>query len=128
MEAMVAHARFCYPEEACGLLAADRDGRLRMVYALTNADSSPSSYTVDPVEHFRAWKHAERQGWELAGVFHSHTHTAPYPSPTDQARAPEPDWVYLIVGLVDWEAPQTRAYRISDGKVTEVPLVVLGNE
>ena len=27
-DAMVAHARFCYPEEACGLLAFDDDGRL----------------------------------------------------------------------------------------------------
>ena len=70
--AMVAHAAFCLPDEACGLLAADGSGRLRMVYCLSNATPSPAAYTLDPVEHFRALRHAEARGWHLAGVFHSH--------------------------------------------------------
>ena len=98
-DAMIAHARFCYPEEACGLLACDPDGRVRMVYALTNAEHSPVAYTVDPAEHLKAMRHAERNGWELAGVFHSHTHSPAYPSPTDVARAVEPDWVYVLVSI-----------------------------
>ena len=32
---MIAHARDCYPEEACGLLAGDPDGRLTKAYPLT---------------------------------------------------------------------------------------------
>lgn len=123
-DAMVAHALFCFPEEACGLLAADPDGRLRMAYCLTNADHSPSTYTVDPTEHFRALRHAERQGWHLAGAFHSHTRSAPYPSPTDLTLAAEPEWLYVIVGLADLRAPKVRGYWIRDGKVEEEPLVV----
>ena len=127
-EAMVAHARFAYPEEGCGLLASapgDDGPSLRMVYCLTNATRSPTRYTVAPNEHFRAMRHAESNGWELTGVFHSHTHSAAYPSPTDVQGALEPDWLYVIVGLSDPGAPDVRAYRIRDGHITEEELVVV---
>lgn len=123
-QAMVAHARFEFPNEACGLLAADESGELRMCYSLTNADRSPVSFTVDPTEHFRAMQHAERNGWELAGVFHSHTHTDAVPSATDRRQALEPDWLYVVVGPSTSDQPEVRAYRIVDGLVTEEPLGV----
>lgn len=121
-EALVAHALFMYPLEACGLLAADHAGRLRMVYCLTNADHSESAYTIEPVEHFGALRHAEAQGWDLAGAFHSHPHSDAYPSATDRRLAAEPDWVYLIVGLADFERPVVRGFRLTGGRVREVPL------
>ena len=65
--AMVAHAKFCVPDEACGLLAADSSGRLCMAYCLSNAAPSPAAFTLDPGEHFRALRHAESGGWHLAG-------------------------------------------------------------
>ncbi len=123
-EAMVAHARFCFPEEACGLIAADTDGRLRMAYCLTNVDHSPTTYTIDPNEHFRALRHAERLGWRLAAVFHSHTHSAAYPSPTDRAQALEPEWIYLIVSLADLKNAEVRGYLIRNQQVSQVPLTV----
>ena len=123
-EAMIAHARFCYPDEACGLLAADETGRFRMVYALTNAAASPTTYTIDPTEHFRAMRHAERNGLRLAGAFHSHTHTAAYPSPTDVALAPEPDWLYVVVSLADAGAPGLGAFRIRGGAITEEQVTI----
>lgn len=125
-DAMVAHARFTFPEEGCGLLAADEAGRLRMVYCLENVEHSPVSYTLDPTGHVRALRHAERNGWRLAGVFHSHTHTAAEPSRTDVARALEPDWAYLLVSLQDPERPEVRGFWIRDGKIDEEPLVVTG--
>ena len=122
--AMVAHALFCYPEEACGLLAADEEGRLRMAYCLGNADRSAVTYSLDPQEHFRALRHAEANGWHLAGVFHSHTHSPARPSPTDVAQAFEPDWLYVLVSLEDRDAPEVRGFWIRDGKVEEEPLAV----
>lgn len=123
-DAMVAHARFCYPEEACGLLAADGRGRLRFVVCMANADASPTRYRLDPTEHFRALTYVERQGWEVAGVFHSHTHSAPYPSPTDVALAADPEWLYVIVGLRDLRRPAVRGYWIRAGAIEEEPLDV----
>ena len=117
VSAMIAHARFCAPEESCGLLAADRDGRWRMVYCLTNRESSPYRFTVDPNEHYRAMRHAERNGWEIAGVFHSHPKSAPLPSAADIAGALDPDWLYVIVGLQRPDVPEVRSFRIRDGVV-----------
>lgn len=120
--AMVAHALFCLPEEACGLLAADEEGRLRMAYCLSNADHSPTTYTLDPQEHFGALRHAEALGWHLAGVFHSHTQSPAYPSATDVARALEPDWLYVLVGPMDDGSPGLRGFWIREGGVEEEPL------
>lgn len=118
---MVNHAVSCLPLEACGLIAGDASRRIRMVYPLTNAQASPVAYTVEPTEHFRALQHAERNGWELIGAFHSHPTTEAYPSPTDIAQAAEPDWIYVIISLQ--KDPQLRAFRIGDGKAREVETV-----
>jgi [CysO sulfur-carrier protein]-S-L-cysteine hydrolase len=117
-EAMVRHAVSCLPEEACGLIAGDADGAIRMVYPLTNVQRSPVAFTIEPVEHFRALQHAERNGWDLIGAFHSHPVSEAYPSPTDIAHAAEPDWFYIVIGLR--AAPVLRVFRIRDGRVSEV--------
>ncbi len=121
--AMVAHSRFVYPEEACGLIASDDGGRLRMVYCLTNAEHSETSYTIDPTEHFRALQHAEAQGWNLSGAFHSHPHSAPFPSRTDVQKAAEPDWVYFIVGLGG--PPRVRGFFLEGGTIREAALQIV---
>lgn len=120
--AIVEYSRLCFPAEACGLVAGDEHG-LRMVYCLTNADDSPSSYTIDPAEHFGALRHAERNGWELVGAFHSHPHGPAAPSATDLARAAEPDWLWIVVGR-PIERPELRGYRIRDGLAAEEHLLV----
>jgi proteasome lid subunit RPN8/RPN11 len=125
--AMIAHARFTAPEEACGLLAADAHGALRMVYCLTNTDHSPVAFTLDPTEHYRSLRHAEARGWHLAGVFHSHPGSAAYPSPTDIAGALEPEWLYVVVSLGDPAAPVVRGFWIEDGEVVEESLAATGS-
>jgi [CysO sulfur-carrier protein]-S-L-cysteine hydrolase len=119
--AVEAHVRTCLPEEACGLLAFDAGGRMRFAYPLTNADRSPVSFTVAPDEHFGAVRHAERNGWEVMGAFHSHPATEPVPSETDVARAPDTDWVHLLAGM-DGDAVVIRAFRSVDGRVSEIPV------
>lgn len=108
-EAMLNHARACDPEECCGLLAGEPDGTVRFVYPLTNAQHSPTAFTIDPVEHFRAWQHATRRGWDLIGAFHSHPSGPPHPSTTDLALAAEPDWAWVII-----TAGSIRAFTIHD--------------
>lgn len=125
VQAVVAHARFCSPEEACGLLASDPAGTLRMVYAATNSDHSAVRFTVAPEEHFAALRHAERQGWTISGSFHSHPASGAYPSARDIAGGLEPDWLYLIVGLAG-DPPEVRGYRIRHRAVSEVTLLGAG--
>ena len=123
-QAMIAHSQFELPHEACGLLAADASGALRMGYCLTNTDSSPVSYTIDPMEHFRAMQHAERNGWDIVGAFHSHPYGAAVPSSVDRRQALDPDWIYVVVGPAESSNPEVRAYRIRDGAATEEPVSV----
>ena len=75
--------------------------------------SSARLYTVEPRDVLRADRAAEAAGWDLIGVWHSHTHTLAYPSPTDIEQAPDPDWHYVLVSLSDVE-PVVRSYRIVD--------------
>ena len=126
---MIGHCYDGLPLEACGLLAGPRPANpdvadAHIAYLTRNAAESSRVYTVDPRDHLRADRDAEGRGYEIIGVFHSHTHTDPYPSPTDVAQAPDPSWHYVLVSLRD-EAPMTRSYRIVDGKIVEEPVVVV---
>jgi len=122
---LVGEAYDCYPEEACGLLAG-HPGRddATVFYPCENLTHSGKVYTISPRDHLRAERDAEGRRLEIVGVVHSHTHTEPFPSPTDVAQAPDPSWRYLIVSLKR-EAPETRAYRIVDGEITEEGLDIV---
>ena len=125
---IVDHGLREFPNEACGLLAG-RDGSAVKVFALRNLDASPMSYRLDPKEQLRVTTEIESEGWELWGIFHTHTHSQAYPSETDRRQA---GWVqpfypevrYVIVSLSDQEHPVIRAFRINDGEVAEEELAV----
>jgi [CysO sulfur-carrier protein]-S-L-cysteine hydrolase len=131
-DAIVAHARAEYPNEACGLIVGDRaaaDGGLALRFEPTrNKAASPYRYEIDPQDLLRltiATDDADEVFW---GIVHSHTHTPAVPSPTDIGLAFYPEALYVLVSLSDDEAdpatgtPSVRAWRILEGEVTEVPL------
>ncbi len=120
-QAMVAHAQFCYPQEACGLIAVDTDLRMRMVYATTNVDRSRVKFTVAPREHYGAIRHAESMGWTIGGSFHSHPESAAFPSARDIEGALDPTWLYFVVGMNNGY-PDVRGFRIRQYQVDEVAL------
>jgi [CysO sulfur-carrier protein]-S-L-cysteine hydrolase len=125
VDAIVALAVDRYPYEACGLIAGPAgSAQVTRFYPCRNAAESARVYTIDPLDHLKAERDAEDQGWEILGVVHSHTHTAAYPSPTDVAQAPDPGWHYAIVSLRDETDPSLRSYRIVDGEVAEEPVSI----
>ena len=126
---MVTHCLNERPNEACGLLAV-HDGDIVKVFRMGNAATSPVRYALDPKEQLAAYRKMDDEGWELGGVFHSHTRTAAFPSPTDVRLAAE-DVPYIIVSLAD-DPPEIKAFRINKerwtdetGEITEVPFVVI---
>ena len=92
------HAQEEYPNECCGLLAG-KDGIVAEVYRATNVDHSPYTYLMDPAEQLKFFKEMEARGWELVGIYHSHTHSQADPSRTDVEKAFYPEAVYVIVSL-----------------------------
>ncbi|MGH9225070.1 MAG: Mov34/MPN/PAD-1 family protein [Acidimicrobiales bacterium] len=126
--AIVAHALDGIPEEACGLLAAPTDtdsGEIAAAYPCRNAAASARIYELHPLDHLHADRDAEGKGFQITGVYHSHTHTDAWPSPTDVAQAPDPDWHYVIVSL-RLPQPVLRSFRIVDGEIDEEPVHIDG--
>ncbi len=131
-EAIVAHARAEYPNEACGLIVGDRsaaDGGIALRFEATrNKAASPSRYEIEPQDLLRLTIETDDADQVFWGIVHSHTHTPAVPSPTDIGLAFYPDALYVLVSLSQDEAdPATderslRAWRILDGEVTEVAL------
>lgn len=120
---MVEHGLREFPNEACGLLVG-RDGAPVRFFAMRNLDASPVSYRLDPKEQLEIFDRMDEEGWELLGIFHTHTHSEAYPSETDLRLAFYPDAYYLVMSLADREHPVLRAFRIVDGEITEEELEV----
>ncbi len=127
---MILHCIEGRPNEACGMLGA-KDGEIVKVFKMANASASPVRYALEPGEQLAVYNALDSNGWELGGVFHSHTHTEAYPSPTDVRLASE-DVPYLIVSLAERPAA-IRAFRIVKagwgdvtGTVEEIPVLVVG--
>jgi len=115
---MFAHAKSELPNESCGILAGE-NGEAVKFFPATNAEHSPTRYVVDPQDQLRILNELHARGWDLLGIFHSHTHTQAYPSSTDVSLAANwPEAYYLIASLQN-ELPVLRAFRISDGSVDE---------
>jgi proteasome lid subunit RPN8/RPN11 len=131
-EAIVAHARAGYPNEACGLIVGDRaaadGGRALRYEPARNKAASPYRYEIEPADLLRLTIETDDADEVFWGIVHSHTHTPAVPSPTDVGLAFYPDSLYLLVSLADAEAgpltgePSVRAWRILDGEVAEVDL------
>ncbi len=116
---VIAHCLSCVPEEACGLLIGDYASEVvDHVVPTENVAHSAMVYTVDPGAFLAADRAAAKQGFDVIGVYHSHTHTEAYPSPTDVSQAPDPGWHYVLVSLRDI-VPVFRSYSIVEGTVTE---------
>jgi [CysO sulfur-carrier protein]-S-L-cysteine hydrolase len=115
---MVEHGLAGFPNEACGLLAG-KEGRPVKFFPMTNQDASPVSYRLDPTEQLRVFTEIDDEGWELLGIFHTHTHSEAYPSDTDLKQAFYPEATYLVMSLADRANPELRGFTMQDGAIAE---------
>ena len=115
-DAMVATCVRALPNEGCGLLLGTAEGLVHEVVASDNVADSAKVYEINPAVMLRAARHADAEGLEVIGVFHSHTHSEAYPSPTDVGQAPDPGWHYVLISLLG-TPPDVRSFRIIEGKV-----------
>jgi proteasome lid subunit RPN8/RPN11 len=118
-----------FPNECCGVIAADGDGRLVKVFPATNIDASSATYRIDAKDQLRIEREIDEQGWDTWGYYHSHTHSEAYPSPTDRSHAKRvvafyPDVRFLILSVEHREAPELRSFVIHDDEVTEEELTI----
>lgn len=122
-EAMARHAVACFPVEACGLVLFDGDSPV-FVCSLMNTAESKRRFTIDPAEHHGVLRFAQRNGWTIGAVFHSHPRSKPYPSEADRVGGADPAWIHFIVGPVGNRGAPLRAYRYDAAGVHELSVEV----
>lgn len=120
---IVAHAREEVPNECCGILAGSA-GRVAKLFRGINSEKSPVRYNIAPHQLLEIHKELEERGWEILGIYHSHTHTQAYPSATDVRLAFWPGSLYIIVSLENAGRPAIRAFTIKDEKIEEQDVVI----
>ena len=128
---VIVHCHREYPKEASGILVG-RDGAVEQVFAMTNVDKSPISYTFDPLEHLRVEKEIRKTGLQFLAIYHSHTATQAIPSPVDVARASEPgvellmpDVDYVLVSLQHRASPVMKNYTIRQRQILQDDLQLI---
>ena len=121
LEAIVDHAKDCYPKEGCGLLSGRENTAERFV-SMTNIRASETEFEMDPHELIRELRSFRESGQQLVAIYHSHPFAGPYPSKVDIAHAYYPDAASVIVSLADSEKPAVRAFRILEGEALEIEL------
>lgn len=124
---LVAHARSENPNECCGMIAGV-DGVARRIFRATNTEASPFIYVMDPREQLAIMDEIDDAGWDLMGIYHSHTRSAAYPSRTDVELAFFPLTAYVIVSLAA-DPPVIRAFRLSRAapegeQIEEIPVEI----
>jgi len=112
-----------FPNESCGLIAAEGDAAVK-VFPMTNTDASPATYRLDGKEQLKVFDELEEHGWDLWAIYHSHTHSEAYPSETDTRLAFYPDARYLVLSLQDRAEPVMRSFWIRDGGIIEEGLSI----
>lgn len=114
-----------YPNAAYGLLA-ERDGHLlRVLMQTTTAASARSAACAAELPDDRVHAARSRAGEPLhvAASFHAHLDGPAAPTPCDLDRlATRPDRAAIIVSLQDIDAPDIRAWTITDGQPHELQL------
>lgn len=111
---MIRHAQSELPNEACGLIAGEKNGddkRIKKVYFLTNLDHSNEHFSLDPREQLAAIRDMRAAGLTPLGNWHSHPETPARMSEEDKRLAYDRGASYLILSLADREQPVLHAFR-----------------
>jgi len=119
---MLAHVLACLPEEACGLLAGERD-EVRRVIPVPNVLHSPVRYQMEPRSQVEAMLAIEAAGLDIVGIYHSHPRGPAGPSASDVAEAAYPEALYLIWYPTEmgWEV---RAFELREAGARPAVLLV----
>jgi proteasome lid subunit RPN8/RPN11 len=124
---MIAHAKSELPNEACGLIAGTIDGEdkvIQKVYLLTNVDHSNEHFSLDPKEQLDAIKDMRSNGLKPLGNWHSHPESPSRPSQEDKRLAYDSTASYMILSLMDVDAPVLNSFHIEGEDAEKEQLVV----
>jgi [CysO sulfur-carrier protein]-S-L-cysteine hydrolase len=122
-QAVLAHAISGFPLEVCGILGGS-GLVVQSHYPMTNTDASNDHFMMDPKEQFAVVKALRAGAQQMVAIYHSHPESPARPSVEDIRLALTPDVCHLIVSVLDRENPVAKAFRISDGVVEPVEILL----
>ena len=119
---MLAHAKACLPNEACGYLVGDSPaGRIQRFVPITNAARSPTRFVFEPHAQLAAEQAIDAAGEQVIGIAHSHPTGESTPSAVDVADAGRFDpFGTLLHVVIAPTAGEIRSHRIINGEVVSV--------
>ncbi len=121
---MLTHAQHTPESEVCGLIAQTTEGDFQ-VYPVANvATEADHLFRMDPAAQIDAMRRMRESDEELFAIYHSHPHAPAEPSPRDLAEAAYPDALYLIISLTTRGVLELRGFRLRQGTVENIDLVV----
>ncbi len=123
VDQVLAHARRDHPDECCGVISAT-SGVPSRLFEMENAERSPTGFTFDSAEWLRVYRDLDDADEEPYVVYHSHTMTEAYPSRTDIRWSETAGFPYWLLVSTRSDQDEVRAFTISGGEVTEVPLTL----
>ena len=117
------HAVQTYPFECCGFMYGRIDGDRRSVLHVEQATNSKEGdqrrrFEITPAEYLHAEKQADRLGYELIGIYHSHPDSPAIPSEHDRSQA-MPFFSYIIASVSRDEVKDITSWLLTDNREFE---------
>jgi [CysO sulfur-carrier protein]-S-L-cysteine hydrolase len=121
------------PHETCGMIGG-KDGHALKIYPIKNvAENRVKNYLMDGIDQIHAMQDMDDNGYDILAIYHSHPVTRAYPSVTDVRDAYDPDLqeprypgvVYIIMTLMNPDAPEAHGYLLNGETITETPLEII---
>ena len=129
LDKLISHAKSCLPEEGCGLVGGRTEGNdrhIEAVYLLENKDHSDVHFSIDPKDQIAAIKDMRSKGLVQIGNWHSHPETPSRPSEEDIRLSYDSTSSYLILSIMDRDAPVLNSFRVAERRdVTKEELVII---
>ena len=130
-EKILDHAQKNLPEEACGLIAGTEENvgeeiirRVKKVYLLENTDHSNEHFTISPKDQLTAIKDMRTLGLQLLGNWHSHPESPSRQSEEDKRLSYDHNANYLIISLMDKNAPVLNSFHFDGKESTKEDLII----
>ncbi len=126
LKAIEAHTLKNFPYECCGLIFGKSSEDVIEVEEAVEAENvlgSPVAFEADPEFVFKAVDRAERSGFELVGIYHSHPNIHAYVSARDaEIMNLWPEVAWLILSVVKDRVLERKAYILKKSKVEELEI------
>lgn len=123
IDILASHSKKNSPSESCAILFGKTENditKIVEIFLTRNIEDSPVNFTISNEELLEAYSQAEKKGFDISAIFHSHPASAPIPSSTDKKYMEINPVPWIIFSNID---DKFMAY-IYDSGIIQIPLEI----